>query len=49
MGVVPRVVIHQDRPVCHGRQLVPVVPPTHYLGVLGGVELQPVVRLPIQE
>ena len=27
VGVVPSVVVHQDGPVRHGRDLVPVVPP----------------------
>ena len=36
--IVPGVVVHQDGPVGHGRDLVPVVPPRHHLGILGEEE-----------
>ena len=31
MCVIPRVVIHYDSSICHGRYLIPVIPPWHYL------------------
>ena len=37
MGIVPGVVVHNDRAVGHGRHLVPVVPPRQDLGVGVGV------------
>lgn len=43
--VVPSVVVHQDGPVRHGRDLVPVVPPRHHLGILWGVLTEPIVSL----
>jgi hypothetical protein len=45
MGVVPGVVVYNDCPVAHPGDLVAIVPPTQYLGVFGGVLLQPVVGL----
>ena len=45
MRIVPGVVVDEDGPVGHGRDLVAVVPPGHDLCVLGRVLAQPVVRL----
>jgi hypothetical protein len=45
VGVVPCVVVHDDRPVAHCSDLVPVVPPAHDAGIRLGVVPQPVVRL----
>ena len=45
VSVVPGVIVYQNGPVCHGSQLVAVVPPRHHLGVLGSVKLEPIVRL----
>lgn len=39
--VVPSVVVHQDGPVGHRRDLIAVVPPGHDLGVLFGIHAQP--------
>lgn len=43
--VVPGVVVYDDGAVCHGRDLVAVVPPRHDLGVRLGVVAKPVVGL----
>mmetsp|Transcript_26441 Transcript_26441/g.57432 ORF Transcript_26441/g.57432 Transcript_26441/m.57432 type:complete len:638 (+) Transcript_26441:429-2342(+) len=44
--VVPGVAVRNGGAVGHARDLVPVVPPGHHAGILGGVVAQPPVGLP---
>ncbi len=47
MCVVPRIVIHQGRPICHSTNLIPIIPPRHDLGLLGCVLSEPAVGLSV--
>ena len=34
VGVIPRIIVNEYRPICHSRYLITVIPPRHYFRIL---------------